>query len=465
MNSHPSTLAGDPVPSGNEHADTATPPVSARQLQRATLTGAVGSALEYYDFAIYGLASALVFGHIFFPSLGATAGLMASFATYGAGFLARPFGGLFFGSIGDRKGRKFVLLVTIAIMGASTTLIGCLPAGSWGAVLLVVLRLAQGFGAGAEQAGASTLMAEVSPIKRRGFFAALPFVGVFAGLALATFTFSTMQKLLGEEAMLSWGWRVPFLGSVVLIGVAIWIRLRLRESPVFAKLEASREVIRSPMKTVIATARRPLLAATLMRFAEQGGSTIYNTIVIAFLGGFVATKIGVPRGQLAAIGTTGALIASIVSIVTTPMFGALSDRIGRLTVYRGGAIFLLLWSVPSWWMISTGDPVWVTVSMVGGLAFGANSMLGAQCAHFTELFGNRYRYSGVALARELGAVLSGGIAPLLGVYLIGLSGGAFWVMGVYMAVLCVLTLVGTFLSTETRERDLTLLNDAVGKGS
>lgn len=144
MNSHPSTLASDPVPSGNEHADTATPPVSARQLQRATLTGAVGSALEYYDFAIYGLASALVFGHIFFPSLGATAGLMASFATYGAGFLARPFGGLFFGSIGDRKGRKFVLLVTIAIMGASTTLIGCLPAGSWGAVLLVVLRLAQG---------------------------------------------------------------------------------------------------------------------------------------------------------------------------------------------------------------------------------------------------------------------------------------------------------------------------------
>jgi MFS transporter, MHS family, metabolite:H+ symporter len=461
LNSQPSTLAGASSPS----AALDTPPVSARQLQRATLTGAVGSALEYYDFAIYGLASALVFGHIFFPSLGATAGLMASFATYGAGFLARPFGGLFFGSIGDRRGRKFVLLATIAIMGASTTLIGCLPAGSWGAVLLVLLRLAQGFGAGAEQAGASTLMAEVAPVKRRGFFAALPFVGVFAGLALATLTFSAMQKLLSDEAMLAWGWRIPFLASVVLIGVAIWIRLRLRESPVFAQLEASREVIRSPMKTVIRTARRPVLAATLMRFAEQGGSTIYNTIVIAFLGGFVATKIGAPRGQLAAIGTTGALIASVISVFTTPLFGALSDRIGRLPVYRGGAIFLLIWSLPSWWMISTGNPVWVTVSMVGGLAFGANSMLGAQCAHFTEMFGNRYRYSGVALARELGAVLSGGIAPLLGVYLIGLSGGAFWVMGVYMAVLCILTLIGTFLSTETRERDLTLLNDAVGKGA
>ncbi|MFL9874334.1 MHS family MFS transporter [Paraburkholderia megapolitana] len=465
VNAEPSALSTGSEPAAQENGVAASPPVSARQLQRATLTGAVGSALEYYDFAIYGLASALVFGHLFFPSLGTTAGLMASFATYGAGFLARPFGGLFFGSIGDRKGRKFVLLVTIALMGASTTLIGCLPAGSLGAVLLVLLRLVQGFGAGAEQAGASTLMAEVAPVRHRGFFAALPFVGIFAGLGLATFTFSVMQRLLSEPAMQSWGWRIPFLASVVLIGVAIWIRLRLRESPVFAQLEASREVIHAPMKAVLATARRPVLAATLMRFAEQGGSTIYTTVVIAFLGSFVAARTGVPHAQLAAVGTTGALAASLLSIITTPLFGALSDRVGRLTVYRGGAIFLLLWSLPSWWMISTGDPIWVSVAMIGGLAFGANSMLGAQCAHFTELFGNRYRYSGVALSRELGAVLSGGIAPLLGVYLIGLAGGAFWVMGLYMAVLCALTLAGTFLSTETRERDLTLLGDAVGKGA
>lgn len=453
------------APGASTSTDGAQPVVSTEQLRRATLTGAIGSALEYYDFAIYGLASALIFGQIFFPTLGTTAGLLASFATYGAGFLSRPFGGLFFGSIGDRKGRKFVLLATIAIMGISTTLIGCLPAGSWGAVLLVLLRLLQGFGAGAEQAGASTLMAEVSPVKHRGFFAALPFVGVFSGLGLATLTFSMMQRFLTHEQLLDWGWRIPFLASIILIGVAVWIRLQLRESPVFAQLEASREVIRSPIRTVVTTARRPVLAATLMRFAEQGGSTIYNTIVIAFLGGFVAPHIGAKSGDLAAIGTTGALIASVISIFTTPLFGALSDRIGRIPVYRGGAIFLLLWSLPSWWMVSTGDPVWVTIAMVGGLAFGANSMLGAQCAHFTELFGNRYRYSGVALARELGAVLSGGIAPLLGIYLIGASGGAFWVMGVYMAVLCTLTLIGTYLSTETRERDLTLLEDAVGMGS
>ena len=436
-------------------------PVSPEQLRRAILTGAVGSALEYYDFAIFGLASALVFSHIFFPALGAKAGLMASFATYGAGFLARPFGGLFFGSIGDRKGRKFVLLVTIAIMGTSTTLIGLLPSGTLGAVSLVLLRLLQGFGAGAEQAGVSTLMAEVAPVRQRGFFAALPFVGIFAGLGLATATFSVMQHVLGEQAILAWAWRIPFLSSVVLIGVAVWIRLRLRESPAFLNLEGAQAVIKSPMKTVITHARRPVLAATLMRFAEQGGSTIYTTVVIAFLGGTVAAKMGVRPSELASIGTTGALIASVASVITTPLFGALSDRIGRIAVYRGGAIFMLLWSVPSWWMVSTGEPFWVDVAMFGGLAIGANSMLGAQCAHFSELFGNRYRYSGVALARELGAVLSGGIAPLLGIYLVGLSGGAFWVMGIYMATLSIITLIGVSLSTETRQRDLTELDDAV----
>lgn len=435
--------------------------VSARQLRRAILTSAVGSALEYYDFAIFGLATALVFSRVFFATLDANAGLLASFATYGVGFLARPLGGLFFGSLGDRMGRKFVLLMTIAIMGLSTTLVGFLPVGPLGAFGLVLLRLLQGFGAGAEQAGASTLMAEVAPTSRRGFFAALPFVGIFAGFGIATATFGVLQHTMSTTTLLAWGWRVPFLASIVLIAVAVWIRLRLRESPVFSALEGEHKVARSPMRLVITEARRPVLAAVLMRLAEQGGSTIYTTIVIAFLGSTVATKLGVPPGNLTRIGTTSALIATLASVITTPMFGALSDRIGRKTVYRLGAIFMLLWSVPSWWMISTGQMAWIVIAMVGGLTIGANSMLGAQCAHFAELFGNRYRYSGVALSREIGAMLSGGIAPILGIYLIGLAGGAFWVMGVYTAALSALTLVGVALSTETRGRDLTDLRDAV----
>lgn len=460
----PGAITGAAVPQASQPRDAQASdkaPVSPSQLRRAILTSSVGSALEYYDFAIFGLATALIFSRVFFSTLDASAGLLASFATYGVGFLARPLGGLFFGSLGDRKGRKFVLLVTIAIMGISTTLIGLLPAGPLGAVGLVVLRLVQGFGAGAEQAGASTLMAEVAPASRRGFFAALPFVGIFAGFGIATATFSVMQHLMDQETILAWGWRIPFLASIVLIGVAVWIRLRLRESPTFVKLEGTHKVAQSPMKLVLKEARRPVLAAVLMRLAEQGGSTIYTTIVIAFLGGTVATRLGLPPSTLTKIGTSAALIATLSSVITTPMFGALSDRFGRKTIYRFGAIFMLLWAFPAWWMVNTGEMMWVAIAMFGGLAIGANSMLGAQCAHFAELFGNRYRYSGVALSRELGAMLSGGLAPILGIYLIGVAGGAFWVMGAYMAALSVLTLIGVAMSTETRGRDLTDLRDAI----
>jgi len=437
----------------------------ARQLRRAIFTGAVGSALEYYDFAIYGLASALVFGHVFFPSLGTTGALLASFATYGAGFLARPFGGLFFGSLGDRKGRKLVLLLTVGLMGLATTLIGALPTGSVGAVLLVLLRLLQGFGAGAEQTGAATLMAELAPPKRRGFYAALPFIGIFTGLALATVTFRVLQAVLTQEELLAWGWRLPFLGSIVLIVMAIWMRLNLKESPVFKQLAESRHVIRSPMRAVLKGGRRPLVAAILMRLAEQGGSTLYTNLTIAFLTGFAVKHSADATANFATIGTNAVLLASVASIVTTPLFGALSDRLGRLVVYRAGAAFSALWALPAWWMIDTGSPMLVTIATVGGFAIGANSMLGAQCAHFTELFGNRYRYSGVALAREVGALLSGGLVPILGIFLLGISGGAFWVLGVYTLVLSILTLIGTLLSVETRGRSLTDLADAVGQGA
>jgi len=436
-----------------------------KQLRRAIFTGAVGSALEYYDFAIYGLASALVFGHIFFPSLGTTGALLASFATYGAGFLARPFGGLFFGSLGDRKGRKLVLLLTIGLMGLATTLIGLLPTGSVGAVLLVFLRLLQGFGAGAEQTGAATLMAELAPPKRRGFYAALPFIGVFTGLAMATITFRIMQAMLTQEEILAWGWRLPFLASIVLIVMAIWIRLKLKESPVFKDLAESKNVIQSPMRAVLKGARRPLLATSLMRLAETGCSTLYTTVAIAFLTGYAMKQGAAGNANFATIGTNAVLIASIASVITTPLFGALSDRVGRLVVYRCGAIFTALWALPAWWMIDTGNPTLVSIAIIGGFALGANSMLGAQCAHFTELFGNRYRYSGVALSREVGAMLSGGIAPILGIFLVGMAGGAYWVLAVYTIVLAVLTLIGTLLSIETRGRSLTDLTDAVGSGA
>jgi len=432
-------------------------PVDPVQLKRATLTCSVGSALEYYDFAIYGAASALVFGDVFFPELGTAGGIAASFATYGVGFLARPLGGLFFGSLGDRRGRKMVMVVTILLMGIASTLIGVLPtaatAGALAPILLVGLRLAQGFGAGAEQAGASTLMAEFAPVRRRGFFAALPFVGIQAGTLLAAGTFALVSQL-PDAAFLAWGWRIPFLASVGLIAVAIYIRLRMQESPTFSRLQESHEVEHAPVRSLLRTSRRPLLTAIGLRMAENGSSSIYATLSIAFL----TTYAGVSKS----VGPIALACASLVGIFSVPFFGALSDRLGRRTVYRGGALFQLLFAFPAFALLNTGNPIVAGLVVAAGIGIGVNGMLGPQCAYLAELFGARHRYTGVAMGREFSAVVAGGAAPLLGAALLSATGGAWWVISCYLTVLASITLATTLIAPETAGRDLHDLADANG---
>jgi MHS family metabolite:H+ symporter-like MFS transporter len=432
-------------------------PVDPAQLKRATLTCSVGSALEYYDFAIYGAASALVFGKVFFPELGTGAGIAASFATYGVGFLARPLGGLFFGSLGDRRGRKMVLVATILLMGIASTLIGVLPtaatAGALAPVLLVCLRLLQGFGAGAEQAGASTLMAEFAPVKRRGFFAALPFVGIQAGTLLAAGSFALVSQL-PDAAFLAWGWRVPFLFSVVLIAVALYIRLRMQESPTFSRLQKRDEVEPAPVRSLLRSSRRPLFTAIGLRMAENGTSSIYATLSIAFL----TTYAGVSKS----VGPIALACASLVGIFSVPFFGALSDRLGRRTVYRGGAVFQLLFAFPAFALLSTGNPVVACLVVAAGIGVGVNGMLGPQCSYLAELFGSRHRYTGVAMGREFSAVLAGGAAPLLGAALLAATGGAWWVISCYITVLASITLATTLVAPETAGRDLNDPADANG---
>jgi MHS family metabolite:H+ symporter-like MFS transporter len=432
-------------------------PVDPAQLRRATLTSSVGSALEYYDFAIYGAASALVFGKVFFPELGGAKGTLASFATYGVGFLARPLGGLFFGSLGDRHGRKVVLITTILLMGIASTLIGALPtaasAGALAPVLLVCLRLLQGFGAGAEQAGASTLMAEFAPVERRGFFAALPFVGIQAGTLLAAGTFA-LVSLLPDDAFLAWGWRIPFLLSAVLIAVAVYIRLRMQESPTFSRLQNRHAVEQTPVRSLLRTSRRPLLTAIGLRMAENGTSSIYATLSIAFL----TTYAGVSKS----VGPIALACASLVGIFSVPFFGALSDRLGRRRVYRGGALFQMVFAFPAFALLSTGNPVVACVVIAAGIGIGVNGMLGPQCAYLSELFGCRHRYTGVAMGREFSAVLAGGSAPLLGALLLSLTDGGWWVVSCYVVVLSAITLATTRIAPETAGRDLDDPADAGG---
>ncbi|GEK81043.1 MFS transporter [Agrococcus baldri] len=438
-------------------------PEYAANLRRATLASSVGSALEYFDFALYGLSSALIFNTLFFSNLDPAMGVVAAFASFGVGFAACPLGGLFFGTIGDRLGRKWVLVVTILLMGGATTLIGVLPTyeqiGIWAPVLLTVLRLLQGFGAGAEQAGATVLMAEYSPVRRRGFFSSLPFIGIQLGTLLAAVVFSFLSSL-PEDVFLGWAWRVPFLLSFVLILVALFIRMRLRETPTFIELEKHDQIAQRPIREIFTKGLAGVTVGVGLRMAENGGSYMFQNLALAFVAttgtsAFIANP--VDRG----VATWGVTLGSLIGMAVIPLTGHLSDRFGRRAVYRFGSVFMLLYTFPAWWLLSLGDPAVVVAVIAIGIGVAVNTMLGPQCAMLPELFGNRHRYLGVAMAREISAVLAGGLAGVLGAYLLATSGGDWLLPAIYMATLALITTASTFLVPETQGRDLLRFEDAV----
>ncbi|SKC95664.1 Predicted arabinose efflux permease, MFS family [Burkholderia sp. CF099] len=445
------------------NASTTRNEVTTADLYRAAWAASLGSALEYYDFALYNLASALIFGPLFFPSSDPAMGLIASFGAYFLGFAIRPVGGIVFGTLGDRYGRKFVLMATILLMGIASTLIGLLPtyasAGIWAPILLVGCRLLQGLGAGAEQAGAAVLMAEYAPAKRRGYFAALPFMGVLLGTVMAAAIYFALVRV--EDISQSWLWRVPFLLSVVIIAVAIWIRLKLKESPSFTKLEARQQVNDSPLKHLIRHSKPTLLKVIGMRMAENGGSSIYQSLAISYM--VTATGLKGPIGPIAL------LLAGVSGAVIIPMTGMLSDRFGRVPVYRAFAVYQLLLAYPTWWVLSQGNAA-ASIAMLCVALAGVWGMFATQGALLPELFGAQHRYAGVAVGREVSAVIAGGVAPLIGASIIAWAtahwGGAegrvmAWIpLATYVAILSLIGVVTTFYTPETRGRDLDDLRDA-----
>jgi MHS family metabolite:H+ symporter-like MFS transporter len=445
------------------NASTTRNEVTPADLYRAAWAASLGSALEYYDFALYNLASALIFGPLFFPSSDPAMGLIASFGAYFLGFAIRPVGGIVFGTLGDRYGRKFVLMATILLMGIASTLIGLLPtyasAGIWAPILLVGCRLLQGLGAGAEQAGAAVLMAEYAPAKRRGYFAALPFMGVLLGTVMAAAIYFALVRV--EDISQSWLWRVPFLLSVVIIAVAIWIRLKLKESPSFTKLEARQQVNDSPLKHLIRHSKPTLLKVIGMRMAENGGSSIYQSLAISYM--VTATGLKGPIGPIAL------LLAGVSGAVIIPMTGMLSDRFGRVPVYRAFAVYQLLLAYPTWWVLSQGNAA-ASIAMLCVALAGVWGMFATQGALLPELFGAQHRYAGVAVGREVSAVIAGGVAPLIGASIIAWAtahwGGAegrvmAWIpLATYVAILSLIGVVTTFYTPETRGRDLDDLRDA-----
>jgi metabolite-proton symporter len=426
----------------------AAPPKSS--LGRVMLASAIGSALEWYDFFIYGTAAALVFNELFFPKLDPRMGTLAAFATFGVGFFARPFGGIVFGHFGDRIGRKPMLVATLLLVGVATFLIGLVPSyaqiGIWAPVLLVVLRLLQGFGAGAEYGGAVIFAVEYAPAAKRGLFGSWAPIGVTLGNLMAAGVFAIVT-LLPKEDLLTWGWRIPFLLSAVLVALGLYIRISVAETPVFAEVAEQRKPLKAPVLDAIRRHPRSFLVVIGSRLAENGLGYLFPVFGL----NYVVQQLGLPRGEA----LFGVILSQFLSLLTIPLFSALSDRVGRRPVYIGAALFSAAWAFPFFWLCETKEPWLIWIAFIGASAIGVSGMFGPQAAYYSELFGPRVRFGGFAFARELGSILAGGPAPALAAVLLAQGGGRPWWVAGYIIVLSVITAFAVFIGPETHKSDIT----------
>jgi len=420
------------------------PPAGAIRL--VALASLIGTTIEWYDFFLYGTAAATVFNRLYFPTFDPLAGTMAAFATYTVGFAARPIGGIVIGHYGDRIGRKSMLVLTLTIMGAATFGIGLLPTyaqiGPWAAAALVVLRLLQGFGVGGEWGGAVLMAVEHAPPGARGFYGSWPQIGVPAGLLLSTAVFAQFARL-PEAQFLAWGWRVPFLVSIVLVAVGLVIRLRVLETPVFTRLKREGIESRRPALEVLSTHPREVLLAIGARLAENGAFYIYTVFVLVY----GTQKVGIDRE----IVLNGILVAAASAIVAIPICGAISDRIGRRPVYLFGAAVTALWAYPLFRLLDTGSTPLVWLALVVALVFAHSPMYGPQAAFLAELFGTRVRYSGASLGSQLASVVAGGLSPFIATALLPYGRGA---LAAYVIAMALVTIASVFAASETRHRDI-----------
>lgn len=419
-------------------------------VRRAAWAGLIGTTLEQYDFVIYGTASALIFNKLFFPNISPAAGIIASFSAYAVGFLARPLGGLFFSRYGDRLGRKWVLVATLMLMGGATMAIGLLPTfeqvGLLAPVLLVLCRFFQGFGAGAEQSGGATLLTETAAIGKRGRLAALVMTGAALGTALGAIAW-ILAQLLPDDQLMSWGWRMVFLSSILVTVAAFIIRRKLNESPVFQELKAAQERPKAPVKEVFTDGKRPLFIVMFMTVGISAQSYTYQV----FMASYMKNDIGVDPTFIPKVLLIGAICGGIAAWG----FGWLSDKVGRKPVYIGIVSLLVVLPVPTFMALSTGSHILITLVMIIGFILACQGAVGVTMSYFPEIFGARYRYAGVTLGREFASVFGGGIAPLLCAALITAFSGSWVPVAVYMMIMAVSVLVAASFAPETLDRDLT----------
>ncbi len=435
-----------------------------RNMRKVALTALAGTSIEWFDFFIYGTAAALVFPTAFFPeAMPEMVALIAAFGTFAVGFIARPVGGVVFGHFGDRVGRKAALVTALMIMGVATTLIGVLPTyatiGFAAPILLTLLRFAQGFAVGGQWGGAMLLVTENAPPNKRGFYGAFAQAGAPVGLILANLSFLTVLAIFSEAQFMAWGWRIPFLFSIVLIGISMYVQLHLEDTPAFLALQkqqaeneqedlqgqAAIKKSRSPVLEVVRTHPREIILAAGAFFAVQVTFYILVAFVVAY--GSSSAGLGLPRQML----LSAVLISSCVQIPTLFLSSAYSDRFGRRGIYMLGAVLGGIWAFALFPLMDTGEFLWIVIAISGGQLF-LSMMYGPQAAFLAELFSTHVRYSGASLGYQLGAILGGAFAPIIATALWGTFGTIY--VAIYIALASLITLVSVLMLTETHGTDL-----------
>lgn len=464
MNTHSSSV---PLTDGQQAAqERMETPEGCREFWRATFSCWLGTTMEYADFALYGLAAGIIFGDVFFPQATPVMALLSSFAAYSVGFIARPIGALLFGWIGDRHGRKIVMVITIGLMGFSTMLIGLIPGyaqiGVWAPVCLVILRFTQGLGAGAELSGGTVMLGEYAPVKRRGLVSSIIALGSNSGTLLASLVWLVVLQM-DKDALLSWGWRIPFLSSILIAATALFIRRHIRETPVFerqkALLKAEREkslrrgqAMKQQDTRSFWRRTRAFWTMVGLRIGENGPSYLAQGFII----GYVARVLMVDKS----VPTVAVFIASILGFAIIPLAGWLSDRFGRRIIYRWFCLLLILYAFPAFMLLDSREPWIVIPTIITGMGLASLGIFGVQAAWGVELFGVTNRYTKMAFAKELGSIMSGGTAPLVASALLSFY-GHWWPIAVYFSLMAAIGLVTTFFAPETRGRDLNLPEDAI----
>ncbi|MBA1202824.1 MHS family MFS transporter [Pseudomonas capeferrum] len=399
-------------------------------VRKVVIASVIGATIEWYDFFLYGVVAGVVFNHLYFPSDDPLVSTMLAYVTFAVGFLSRPIGGVIFGHFGDRIGRKSMLIMTMMIMGVATFLIGLVPSydsiGIWAPILLLLLRIVQGIGLGGEWGGAVLMAFEYAPKHKRGFYASLPQIGLAIGLCLASGVVGLLSYVLTDAQFLEWGWRIAFLLSAGLVFVGTWIRLNVMESPEFAKVKAANAEAAIPFVDMMKRYPKNVLAGMGARYIDGVFFNVFGVFSLSYL----TQTLNLPRSEA----LIGVMVAAVVMCFTIPMFGALSDRIGRTRVYFWGSLITALCAFPAFWlmMTSNGDMfiIWMAIVVPFGIFYAA--IYGPEAAMFCELFDAKVRYTGISFVYQFSGIFASGLTPMIATALMRSSNGQPWTTCLYV---------------------------------